>query len=105
MLNNDRDRLIRATMNHRVDTVRPRFLVCLAAFNGIKWLSVQLDSILAQSGIDVVVMVSVDRSSDGTEALIDARARDEPRLVVLPHGHRFGGAARNFFSFVRFGFI
>jgi rhamnosyltransferase len=84
-----------------IDSVRPRIAVCLAAFNGIEWLPAQLDSILAQSGVDVVVIVSVDRSSDGTEAWIDNRVCDEPRVIVLPHGEQFGGAAQNFFRLLR----
>lgn len=79
----------------------PTVVVCLAAFNGVKWLPEQLDSILAQAGVSVTVVLSVDRSSDGTEAWIDERARCEPRIVVLPHGERFGGAARNFFRLLR----
>jgi len=82
-------------------TVQPRVAVCLAAFNGMDWLPAQLDSILAQSGVSVTILVSVDRSNDGTEAWIDSRARKEGRLVVLPHGEQFGGAARNFFRLMR----
>jgi len=82
-------------------TVQPHVAVCLAAFNGMDWLPAQLDSILAQSGVSVTILVSVDRSNDGTEAWIDSRARNEARLVVLPHGEQFGGAARNFFRLMR----
>ena len=75
----------------------PKITVCLAAFNGIRWLNEQLDSILAQTGVAVTVFVSVDASIDGTEDWVDARARADSRIVVLPHGHHFGGAAPNFF--------
>lgn len=79
----------------------PRVVVCLAAFNGMEWLPAQLDSILAQTGVAVTVVLSVDLSTDGTEAWLDARACGEQRLLVLPHGEQFGGAARNFFRLVR----
>ncbi len=79
----------------------PRVAVCLAAYNGIRWLDDQLDSILSQVGVSVTVFISVDRSIDGTEALIDGRKANEPRLVVLPHGERFGSAAQNFFRLLR----
>ncbi len=75
--------------------------VCLAAFNGIHWLTEQLDSILSQTGVSVTVFVSVDRSSDGTEEWVDCRAAEDARIVVLPHGERFGGGARNFFRLLR----
>lgn len=81
--------------------VLPSILVCLAAYNGMRWLPEQLASILGQEGVCVTVLVSVDRSSDGTEAWIDDFARREPRLVVLPHGEIFGGACRNFLRLLR----
>jgi len=79
----------------------PKIAVCLAAYNGIRYLPEQLDSILTQTGVAVTVYVSVDASSDGTEVWIDARAHEDSRIVVLPHGERFGGAARNFFRLLQ----
>lgn len=78
-----------------------RVAVCLAAYNGMNWFAEQLESILSQADVEVTVFVSVDRSSDGTEQWIDQRAQADHRIVVLPHGERFGGAARNFFRLVR----
>ncbi len=75
--------------------------VCLAAFNGVQWLNEQFDSILSQFGVDVTLFVSVDMSTDGTEELVDMRARNDCRIVVLPHGNHFGGAASNFFRLLR----
>ncbi len=75
----------------------PALAVCLAVYNGTRWLPEQLDSILAQTDVTITVYVSVDQSTDGTEAWIDARAAQDARIVVLPHGRRFGGAAPNFF--------
>ena len=75
--------------------------MCLAAFNGIRWVAEQLDSILVQVGVDLTVFVSVDQSSDGTEEWFERRASGDPRIVVLPRGQRFGGAARNFFRLLR----
>ena len=46
---------------------RPLIAVCLAAYNGRAYLQDQMDSILGQAGVNVLVFVSVDRSSDGTE--------------------------------------
>ncbi len=80
---------------------RPRIAVALAAFNGAAWLDAQMDSILGQREVEVLVFVSIDPSSDGTEALLAARARQEPRLAILPPAGPFGGAAANFFRLVR----
>lgn len=88
-------------MQHEAISPLPRIAVCLAAYNGVRWLDEQLGSILTQQGVDIAVFVSVDQSTDGTEEWIDARAKEDSRIVVLPHGERFGGAARNFFRLLR----
>ena len=82
-------------------TCQPSVVVCLAAFNGVRWLPEQLDSILNQKGVSVTVYVSVDISSDGTESWIDHAASKDSRIRILPHGFHFGGAARNFFRILR----
>jgi rhamnosyltransferase len=86
-----------ANQNSSTLTHPPSVAVILAAYNGMQWLPEQLESILAQSGVQVTVFVSVDYSVDGTEAWIDSIAQTDKRVVVLPHGKRFGGAAPNFF--------
>lgn len=79
----------------------PRVAVLLAVFNGVPWLSEQLNSILNQVNIDLTIFVSVDSSIDGSEATIDAWAAKDSRIRVLPHGCRFGGASKNFFRLIR----
>lgn len=80
--------------------MQPRFLVLLAAYNGMQWISEQVDSILGQHGVSVTLLISVDSSSDGTESWVDALSELEPRVKYLTHGGKFGGAARNFFRLV-----
>ncbi|MGK9064905.1 glycosyltransferase [Stutzerimonas chloritidismutans] len=80
----------------------PRFAVLLAAYNGMQWIEEQVGSILAQRGVEVVVYISVDVSSDQTLAWCEALSRRERRVVLLPYtGERFGGAAKNFFRLIR----
>jgi len=79
----------------------PRVAVCLAAYNGMRYMAEQLDTILTQIDVVVTVFVSVDISTDGTEAWVDAQAKNDSRIVVLPHGLHFGGAANNFFHLFR----
>lgn len=81
--------------------VMPKVAICLAAYNGMENLTEQLNSILKQAEIAVTVYVSIDSSSDGTEAWIDSQAQKDGRIVVLPHGEHFGGAAKNFFRLLR----
>lgn len=61
----------------------------------------QIDSILLQKNVDVQIFVSVDQSSDGTEAYLTEWSMSEPRLTLLPFGQRFGGAGPNFYRLLR----
>jgi rhamnosyltransferase len=79
----------------------PSIAVCLAAFNGVRYLQQQVDSIFDQAGVDITLFVSVDRSSDGTEAWFSRLQINEARVVLLPFGESFGGAAQNFFRLLR----
>jgi len=83
--------------NSDMQIASPSVAVCLAAFNGVRWLPEQLYSILSQKNVRVTLFVSVDKSSDRTEDWIDKRSLNDPRIIVLPHGRKFGGAAKNFF--------
>jgi rhamnosyltransferase len=79
----------------------PKIAVLLAAYNGMQWIEEQLISILGQSGVDATVHISIDPSTDGTEAWCTAYAADHPNVVILPDGGKFGGASRNFFRLIR----
>jgi rhamnosyltransferase len=79
----------------------PLVLVLIAAYNGLRWLPEQVDSILNQESVRVRILISVDASVDGTEKWVDELALSDDRITVLPHGMRFGGAAPNFFRLLR----
>jgi rhamnosyltransferase len=55
-------------------------------------LQEQVDSILRQHDVDLTLFVSVDSSTDGTENWFDGLSKNDSRVVILPHGRRFGGA-------------
>lgn len=78
----------------------PRVLVLLAAYNGMRWIAEQVDSILQQTGVSVSILISVDESTDGTEAWVDELCLRDARVRCLAYGVRFGGAARNFFRLI-----
>jgi rhamnosyltransferase len=75
--------------------------VLLAAYNGVKWLPEQIESILQQREVCVTIFVSVDTSSDATDCLIREMAAENVQIKCLPYGERFGGAARNFYRLIR----
>ena len=81
-------------------SMEPKCLVLLAAYNGIQWIAEQVDSILQQKAVAVTLLISVDESSDGTEAWVSALAESDARVKYLAHGEKFGGAARNFFRLI-----
>ena len=80
--------------------MQPRILVLLAAYNGMRWISEQVNSVLNQEEVTISLLISVDRSDDGTENWVDQLCQRDPRVKSLAHGERFGGAARNFFRLI-----
>jgi rhamnosyltransferase len=87
--------------NLKENEYKPNFVVCLAAYTGLAYIKEQIQSILQQKKVNLQIVVSVDRSTDGTEAYLSDWAFTEPRLVLLPIGERFGGAASNFYRLLR----
>ena len=67
----------------------------------MQWIEEQIDSILNQRNADVKIFISVDLSIDGTYEWCQDLQKRNPRVVVLPYGERFGGAAKNFFRLIR----
>lgn len=91
------------TINSNVPRRRiiPRFAVCLAAYNGMAFISEQIESILVQKNVELQIFISVDQSSDGTERFLAKWAKTESRLTLLPFGMHFGGAGANFYRLLR----
>lgn len=80
---------------------RPKIAVLLAAYNGMQWIEEQLVSILDQSMVDVTIYISIDPSTDGTEAWCAEFAKQHQSVILLPPAGSFGGASRNFFRLIR----
>ncbi len=81
--------------------VKPRVAVLLAAYNGMRWIEQQLASIQAQHQVDVTIFISVDLSSDDTQAWCEGYASQHSNAQVLASPGRLGGAGRNFFRLFR----
>ncbi|WP_067100119.1 glycosyltransferase [Marinomonas atlantica] len=80
----------------------PNVAVLLAAYQGIRWIAEQVDSILLQRNVSVTLFISVDACSesgieDGTLAWCQNLANTHENVHLLPYGERFGGAGANFF--------
>jgi rhamnosyltransferase len=79
---------------------RPRILVLMATFNGSPWIREQLESILAQEGVDIRIAIRDDGSTDGTRWELTRFAEDE-RVRVIASATASGSAARNFLTLIR----
>ena len=79
----------------------PSVAVLLAAHNGTKWISEQVDTIFQQKDVDVDIYISVDVSSDGTYEWCKELDKNNTQVKVLPYGDFFGGAAKNFFRLIK----
>lgn len=74
-----------------------KVLVLLAAYNGEKWIGEQLDSIFAQTGVEVTVVVSDDCSMDSTVSRALAYADAGQNISVIEADFSSGSASANFF--------
>ena len=71
----------------------PRVSVVIPAYNNAKVIGETIDSVLAQEGVDLELVIADHSSTDGTRAVIEQYESD-PRVTLLdtPSG---GGAPRN----------
>ena len=79
----------------------PRVAVLLATHNGRRWLPEQLESVLAQEGVEVEVFARDDASTDGTAEWLSEQAANEPRLTVIASDGASGSAAANFYRLIQ----
>lgn len=76
--------------------------VLTAAYNGKKYITEQMDSILAQSQDGILLVVSDDGSSDGTRELLRAYEEEHwGNVLVLMRRTPSGGAAAHFLGLLK----
>ena len=76
--------------------------VLAAAYNGREYIKEQMDSILAQSQGGILLVVSDDCSSDGTDKLLDRYGAEHgDQVIVLHRKIRSGGAAAHFLAMLK----
>ena len=79
----------------------PKVAVLLAAYNGMKWIKEQINSILYQKNVNIDIYISVDSSDDGTYEWCLNLAKNNNNINVLSYGIRYGGAGKNFFRLIK----
>lgn len=72
--------------------------ILMATYNGERYVAEQIESIQAQTFGDWRLLVSDDCSTDGTLAVIEAIATEDPRIQIVSQCVRYGGAKENFMS-------
>ena len=74
-----------------------KIAILLATYNGARYLSEQLDSLLAQTNPDWITYIHDDGSTDGTTKIIDDYVARYPQKFIKVEGKSTGGAKANFF--------
>lgn len=72
--------------------------ILMATYNGEKYLSEQIESIINQTFTDWVLYIHDDGSTDDTLEIIKKYVKIYPKKIILIQGERTGGAKFNFFS-------
>lgn len=76
--------------------------ICLATYNGERYLAEQVDSLLAQTASGVRVLARDDGSTDSTPAILHEYARRNPdRIMLIDDDVRCGGPAPNFMQIMK----
>lgn len=71
--------------------------ILLATYNGEKYISEQIDSILEQTDKDWMLYIHDDGSRDKTVEIIEKYAKNYPEKICIVEGASTGGAKQNFF--------
>lgn len=71
-------------------------VICMATYNGECFLKAQLDSILAQSWKNWVLLIGDDGSADATSDILKAYAQAQPDRICLLESRENRGVTENF---------
>lgn len=71
--------------------------ILLATYNGEKYISEQIDSILEQTDKEWMLYIHDDGSRDKTVEIIEKYAKNYPEKICIVEGATTGGAKQNFF--------
>lgn len=84
-------------MLNQSEVSKQKVLVLMATYNGLAWLPEQVSSILSQNDIEVELVVSDDRSDDGSAAWLREYADKDSRVKLLSSDKRYGAPGKNFY--------
>lgn len=68
----------------------PRVSICLPTYNGAKYLSEAIESVLNQTIDDLELVIGDDASTDGTQEILESFAKRDPRVKVSYNDKNLG---------------
>lgn len=75
--------------------------VLIAAFNGEKYLEIQLDSILSQKNVYLEIFISLDKSTDNSFGIINKFINMYPKQIYLISSDTtYGSPSLNFYNLI-----
>lgn len=74
--------------------------ILLATFNGEKFLTQQLDSILNQTSNDWTLYINDDGSTDSTQDIINQYVKRYPKRIIDVNCRKHQGCSNNFYSLI-----
>lgn len=79
-----------------------KVLIMLSTYNGEKYLREQLDSLYAQEGVDIHILVRDDGSKDNTLGILKKHKEQNGKMTILPAAN--AGAAKSFHLLAHYAF-
>ena len=73
----------------------PGVCVIVPVFNRQEFVSFAIQSLQAETGVNLEIIIADDGSCDGTAEVVAAMAEKDPRIRLLQCNHRGVAAARN----------
>lgn len=80
---------------------KKNIIVLLAAYNGEKYISAQIKSILRQSIPPKKILVSVDRSNDKTLEILKKYSSQNRKIEIISKNRRYGSSFSNFINLLK----
>ena len=81
----------------------PEINILLASYNGEKFISQQIDSILAQNFQDFNIIIRDDGSQDNTPEIIEDYSRKYPDKIIIIHDNEIcRHPTKNFFQLIKY---
>jgi len=77
---------------------KPKVVVLLASYRGLPWIEEQISSIMIQKNVAIQLVISDDKSDDGTLEYLQHKLKNHHFTLLSPV--RSGNAAQNFFRLI-----